>query len=99
MWGLPLLIFLICMIGQVLSNFDQSLFAYAIPGIMKTFDIGLETIGSILSLSFIFAAIVTVTIGIAADRFGRRKLFIFCLASSALLVGLHALAPSIFELG
>ena len=98
MWGLPLLIFLICMIGQVLSNFDQSLFAYAIPGIMKTFDIGLETIGSILSLSFIFAAIVTVTIGIAADRFGRRKLFIFCLASSALLVGLHALAPSILSL-
>jgi MFS family permease len=86
------------MIGQILANFDQSLFAYAIPGIMETFDVGLETIGSILSLSFIFAAIVTITIGVAADRFGRRKLFIFCLASSALLVSFHALAPTILSL-
>lgn len=96
--GTPLLIFAICMIGQTLANFDQSLFSYAIPGIMSTFDVGLDAIGGILSVSFVFAAIVTVTIGVAADRFGRKRLFIFCLASSALLVGVHALAPTIFTL-
>lgn len=96
--GTPLLIFAICMTGQTLSNFDQSLFSYAIPGIMVTFDVGLSAIGGILSVSFVFAAITTVTIGVAADRFGRRRLFIFCLAMSALLVGVHALAPTIITL-
>lgn len=96
--GTPLLIFAICMIGQTLANFDQSLFSYAIPGIMSTFDVGLDAIGGILSISFVFAAIVTVTIGVAADRFGRKRLFILCLAGSALLVGVHALAPTIFTL-
>lgn len=96
--GTPLLIFAICMVGQTLANFDQSLFSYAIPGIMSTFDVGLDAIGGILSVSFVFAAVVTVTIGVAADRFGRKRLFIFCLASSALLVGVHAMAPTIFTL-
>ena len=96
--GTPLLIFTICMVGQTLANFDQSLFSYAIPGIMDTFDVGLDAIGWILSISFVFAAIATVTIGIAADRFGRRRLFIFCLAASAFLVGVHALAPTIVTL-
>ena len=96
--GAPLLIFAICMVGQTLTNFDQSLFSYAIPGIMETFGVGLDTIGWILSVSFVFAAIATVTIGVAADRFGRRRLFIFCLSASAFLVGIHALAPTIVTL-
>lgn len=96
--GVPLIVFTICMIGLTLTNFDQSLFSYAIPGIMRTYNVGLDTIGSILSVSFIFAAITTITIGIAADRFGRRRLFIFCLASSAFLVSIHALAPTIISL-
>jgi len=98
MSGMPLLIFAICMVGQTLTNFDQSLFSYAIPGIMETFDVGLDTIGWILSVSFVFAAITTIAIGVAADRFGRRRLFIFCLGSSAFLVGVHALAPTIVTL-
>ena len=98
MRGTPLLIFAICMVGQTLTNFDQSLFSYAIPGIMATFNVGLDAIGWILFVSFVFAAIATVTIGVAADRFGRRRLFIFCLASSAFLVGVHALAPTIVSL-
>ena len=96
--GTPLLIFSICMVGQTLSNFDQSLFSYAIPGIMATFEVGLPAIGGILSVSFGFAAIAAVTIGVAADRFGRRRLFIFCLATSAFLVGVHALAPNLVTL-
>jgi len=98
LWGTPLLIFGICLAGNTLTNFDQSLFSYAIPGIMETFNIGLERIGGILSLSFIFAAIATVTIGIAGDRFGRKNLFIFCLASSALLVAIHSLSTTITSL-
>jgi MFS family permease len=96
--GSPLLVFSICMIGLTLTNFDQSLFSYAIPGIMRTYNVGLDAIGSILSVSFIFAAITTITIGVAADRFGRRRLFIVCLASSAFLVSIHALAPTVISL-
>ena len=40
------------------SNLDQSLFGYAIPGIITEFGIGLDQIGLILSVGFIVAAVI-----------------------------------------
>ena len=39
------------------SNLDQSLFGYAIPGIIGEFNIGLDRIGLILSIGFIVSAV------------------------------------------
>ena len=92
------MVFGVCLLGWALTNMDQALFGYAIPGIMAEFDIGLDGIGWILSISFIFAAICNLIIGVAADRFGRKVLFVFCLSFSAFLVGVHSLAPTIVAL-
>lgn len=89
-------VFVVCLIGWILSNMDQSFFGYAIPSIMTEFGIGLPVIGNILSAAFILAAFSIVGIGLLADRYGRRRLFVVCLGSSALLVGLQFFAKSLW---
>ena len=59
MRGYPLRIFLICLFGLTLSNTDQSLFSYAIPGLLSEFELGLDAVGWILSISFVLSVIVT----------------------------------------
>ena len=96
--GQPLRIYSICLFGLVVSHVDQSFFGYAIPGIIAEFEVGIDTIGWVLSVSFMVAAIMLVLIGMAADRYGRRSLFTVCLILPAFLVGMHAFAPDIFSL-
>jgi MFS family permease len=98
MRGAPTQVFLICLLGWTLSNLDQSLMGYAIPGIIREFDIGLDAIGLMLSISFVFAAFAVVFLGMLADRLGRRRVFVIVLALSAALVGLHALATDVVTL-
>jgi MFS family permease len=71
------------------SNLDQSLFGYAIPGIIGEFNIGLDRIGLILSIGFIVSAVMVVFAGLAADTWGRRWTLAILLASSAFFVGMH----------
>ena len=96
--GHPLKIFAICLFGLVLSNLDQSFFGYAIPGIMAEFEVGIDIIGWVLSVSFMVAAMMMVVIGVAADHYGRSRVFAVCLILPAFLVGLHAFAPDIVSL-
>lgn len=88
-------VFLVCLIGWILTNMDQSFFGYAVPPIMAEFDVPLVAIGQILSAAFILAAVAVVVVGLLADRFGRRTMFVICLALSALLVGLQGFATSV----
>lgn len=74
-----------------ISNLDQSLFGYAIPGIIGDFGIGLDRIGLILSIGFVVSAVMVVFAGLAADTWGRRWTLAVLLASSAFFVGLHGL--------
>ena len=78
--GYPLIVFLICILGWTLTSMDQSLFGYAIPGIQEEFGASLGQVGWVLSLSFIFAAFTSAIIGTLTDRYGRRTMFLFCLA-------------------
>jgi MFS family permease len=98
MKGYPLVIFLACLFAWTLANMDQSLFGYAIPSLQDEFSADLDAISWILFWSFVVAAIMSVCLGIAADRYGRRIVLVLALAGSALLVGLHALAPTLLVL-
>ena len=93
--GYPLTIFSVCLFVWILSNMDQSLFGYVIPEIQKTFGAKLPEISWILFASFLTSAVLSILIGVAADKYGRRIMLVACLATSALLVGLHALAPTL----
>ncbi len=95
MRGYPLRVFLLCLAGWFLTNMDQSFFGYAVPSIMQEYGVGLPVIGQILSVAFVFAAIMVVFIGMLADRLGRRIMFVACLSTSALLAGLMGLVESL----
>ena len=62
-------ILVISFLAWTLTNMDQAFFGYAIPGILKEFNLPLEAAGIILTISFVIASIMLLFIGIAADRF------------------------------
>ena len=94
----PARIFLISLLAITLSTADQSLFSYAIPGMLEEFDINLKIIGYILSASFFVASFAVVFIGMLSDYIGRRRVLVSLLGLSALFVGLHAFADSLLVL-
>jgi len=81
-----------------MSNLDQSLFGYAIPGVMGEFKVGLDTIGLILTVGFIAAAVMVVFAGLAADTWGRRWTLAGLLALSAACVGLSGFVTDLTQL-
>ena len=85
----------ICLFGWTIANMDQSFFGYAIPSIMEEFNVDLVFIGVILTAAFLVSVVSVVISGFLADKYGRRNLFAVCLSISALLVGLHSMAPSV----
>lgn len=84
-----------CLAAVTLSTADQALFSYAIPSIIEEFSIDLDVIGQILSLSFLVASFAIVVVGLVADFWGRKRVFVATLALSATFVGLHGLADSL----
>ena len=96
--GYPLFVFLMCLLGWSLASMDQSLFGYAIPGIKEEFGSSVTDIGWVLFASFVFAALASSVIGMLGDRYGRKIMFVYCLAISAFLVGLHAFVTGLVTL-
>ncbi len=92
--GAPLKVFLFCLAIWALTNMDQSLFSYAMPGILADLHISLTAASFILSIGFGVTIVAVVLIGLATDRFGRRVALAGCLAFSGLFVGLQGLAES-----
>lgn len=93
--GHPIRTFLICLAAATLSTMDQALFSYAMPGIASEFEVGLDTISGMLSLSFLVASVAVVITGVLTDFIGRRRMFVIMMISSAFFVGCHALADTI----
>lgn len=91
-------ILVISFFAWTLTNMDQAFFGYAIPGILKEFNLPLEAAGIILTISFVIASIMLLFTGVAADRFGRGPVLSLYLAVSALLVGFQGLAGGIVML-
>jgi MFS family permease len=91
-------IFFICLFAWTLTNLDQSLFGYAIPGILAEFKLPLEAAGTILTISFVLGTVIIVFAGLAADRWGRGPVLTLLLVSSSIFVGLQGFAATIVML-
>lgn len=91
-------IFLFSLFAWTMSNLDQSLFGYAIPGILAEYAVGLDVVGLILTVGFIAAAFMVVLAGLAADAWGRRWTLAALLGTSAFFVGLHGLVSDLTQL-
>ncbi len=93
-----IIVFLVSLLVWTLSNLDQSIFGYVIPGILSDFHRSISTAGAILAISFVVSSVFVVAGGMAADLYGRDVALATMLALSALAVGLQSFAGSIAEL-
>ena len=91
-------IFFLCLTVWTLTNMDQALFGYAIPGILAEFGLPLQTIGVVLTISFATATGLVIMSGVAADRWGRGLVLSALLFWSAVFVGLQGFAGGIIAL-
>lgn len=96
--GVQPIIFFVCLIAWTLTNMDQSLFGYAIPGILSEFELPLSVVGNILAISFLTSSVLIVFAGVAGDRYGRGVVLLALLGLSSLFVGLQGLAGGILSL-
>ena len=88
----------ICLGVWTLTNMDQSLFSYALPGILQSFHLPLEVAGVVIAVSFACSAALVIVAGLLADRYGRGLMLCILLGSSALFVGLQGFAGGILAL-
>ncbi len=93
-WG----IFALCLGAWTLTNVDQSLFSYALPGILHDFHLPLEAAGLVFAISFACSAVMVIFAGMAADRYGRVLTLCLLLATSAGAVGLQGVAVGVISL-
>ena len=93
-----LTVLVLSMFAWTVSNLDQSLFGYAVPGILAEYGVGLEVVGLILTAGFVAAAVMVVFSGLAADTWGRRWTLAGLLALSAFFVGLHGFVTDLTQL-
>ena len=93
-WG----VFALCFGAWTLTNLDQSLFSYALPGILVEFRLPLEAAGIVLAVSFACSSALVVFAGVLADRFGRALMLCLLLAASALSVGMQGFALGVVTL-
>lgn len=97
--GNPLRTFCICLLVWTFVNFEQSMFAYAMPAMSADLGISIGTTGLIISLGFGFAIIGALGAGLLTDRLGRRTMLALCFSVSSSFYALQALAGSAAMLG
>jgi len=92
--SIPWRILIVTLIASALSNMDQSLFGYAVPGVMGDLNIGLAGIGLMISACFAFAIFSAPAMASLVPRIGAPAVLTLAVAGSAVFVGLQALAKT-----
>jgi len=95
----PVGVLVIAFVAWCLAAMDQSLFGYAVPGAMKEFGVNIESVGLIISVSFLFGMVAPVVAGVLADRWGPRALLALCLGVSSIFVFMQGLAATVLTFG
>jgi MFS family permease len=83
------------MIGlNALDGFDVMAISFAGPAIAKEWNLSPGIFGWILAMELMGMAVGSIALGRAADRFGRRKTILTCLALMAVGMGLSSIAQN-----
>ncbi len=90
----PWRILLVTLFASTLSNMDQSLFGYAVPGMMRDLGFGLGGIGLMISASFACAIFSAPALAAGVPRWGAPAVLALSVAGSAVFVGLLAFVAS-----
>ena len=89
---------LVALAGWALASYDVNLLVLALPDIARSLHISEAGLG-VLGFS-VYAAQFCITIwaGYAMDRFGRRRIWMFCLTGTALFTGLTYFVENFWQL-
>jgi MFS transporter, DHA2 family, multidrug resistance protein len=92
------LITICAMTATIMQALDTTIANVALPYMQGSLSASLDQINWVLTSYIVAAAIMTAPIGWLADRFGRKKLFIICVAGFTVASLLCALAQNIEEM-
>jgi len=92
------LITVFAMSATIMQALDTTIANVALPYMQGSLSASLDQINWVLTSYIVAAAIMTAPIGWLADRFGRKKLFIVCVAGFTIASLLCALAQNIEEM-
>jgi MFS transporter, DHA2 family, multidrug resistance protein len=93
-----MLITVCAMAATIMQALDTTIANVALPYMQGSLSASLDQINWVLTSYIVAAAIMTAPIGWLADRFGRKKLFIICVAGFTFASFLCALAQNIEEI-
>ena len=85
-------------IGYALDAFDVMLYAFAIPTIMKEWDLSRGAAGFMISVTLFFSSIGGIAFGVVADRFGRKWAMMATVLLFSACSGLSGLAQNLTQL-
>ncbi len=85
----------ICALLNALDGFDVLAISFAAPGIADEWSVDQAVLGIILSMELIGMGVGSLTIGVLADRWGRRPTILLCLLMMASGMWLAAAAGSL----
>ena len=95
---LRMLVTVCAMTATIMQALDSTIANVALPYMQGSLSASQDQINWVLTSYIVAAAIMTAPIGWMADRFGRKKLFIVCVAGFTLASLLCALAQNIEEI-
>ncbi len=95
---LRMLVTVCAMTATIMQALDTTIANVALPYMQGSLSASLDQINWVLTSYIVAAAIMTAPIGWLADRFGRKKLFIVCVAGFTVASFLCALAQNIEEM-
>jgi DHA2 family multidrug resistance protein len=93
-----MLITVCAMTATIMQALDTTIANVALPYMQGSLSASLDQINWVLTSYIVAAAIMTAPVGWMADRFGRKKLFIICVAGFTIASLLCALAQNIEEM-
>lgn len=89
----------VCFLLNALDGFDVLAVTFAAPGIAKDWAIGPGAIGIIVSTGLVGMVVGSLTLGQLADRIGRRRQILLCLAIMTVGMFASAFATGVVSLG
>jgi DHA2 family multidrug resistance protein len=96
--GRRVLVTICCMTATIMQALDTTIANVALPYMQGSLSASLDQINWVLTSYIVAAAIMTAPIGWLADRFGRKKLFIACVAGFTVASVLCAMAQNIEQM-
>ncbi|RSU55307.1 MFS transporter [Sphingobium yanoikuyae] len=83
----------LCFFIALIDGFDSHSLSYVAPAMRQDLGLDLEQFGTVFSAGYAGNFIGTLAIGFAADRYGRRRLLVLCLALMGIFTLACAVAP------